>query len=72
MTLKKIMIRILIVLILIMMGSCKKDEIIPIKVSMPPKVTEIKKEGKVPPKKRKFRFFKRKKYRGSKSCSRTF
>lgn len=72
MTLKKIMIRILIVLILIMMGSCKKDEIIPIKVSMPPKVTEIKKEGKVPPKKRKFRLFKRKKYRGSKSCSRTF
>ena len=55
-----------------MMGSCKKDEIIPIKVSMPPKVTEIKKEGKVPPKKRKFRLFKRKKYRGSKSCLRTF
>ena len=55
-----------------MMGSCKKDEIIPIKVSMPPKVTEIKKEGKVPTKKRKFRLFKRKKYRGPKSCSRTF
>lgn len=54
-----------------MISSCKKDEIIPIKVSMPPKVTEIKKEGKVPPKKRKFKLFKRKKYRGSKSCSRT-
>lgn len=55
-----------------MMGSCKKDEIIPIKVSMPPKVTEIKKEGKVPPKKRKFRLFKRKKCKGSKSYSRTY
>jgi len=72
MKLKKIMIRILIVLILIMMSSCKKDEIIPIKVSMPPKVTEIKKEGKVPPKKRKFRLFKRKKYKVAKSCLRTY
>lgn len=52
---------------LIMIGSCKKDEIIPIKVSMPPKVTEIKKEGKVPPKKRKFKLFKRKKYKVVKS-----
>ena len=57
---------------LIMIGSCKKDEIIPIKVSMPPKVTEIKKEGKVPPKKRKFKFFKRKKYKVLKSYSRTY
>jgi hypothetical protein len=72
MTLKKIMIRILIILILIMMGSCKKDEIIPIKVSMPPKVTEIKKERKVPLKKRKFKLFKRKKYKVSKSCLQTF
>ncbi len=72
MKLKKIMIRILIVLILIMMSSCKKDEIIPNKVSMPPKVVEIKKEGKFPLKKRKFKLFKRKKYRVSKSCSRTY
>jgi hypothetical protein len=66
------MIRILIVLILIMISSCKKDEIIPIKVSMPPKVTEIKKERKVPLKKRKFKLFKRKKYKGFKIISRTF
>jgi hypothetical protein len=72
MTLKKIMIRILIILILIMMGSCKKDEIIPIKVSMPPKVTEIKKERKAPLKKRKFKLFKRKKYKVSISCLQTF
>ncbi len=55
-----------------MIGSCKKDEITPNKVIEPPKVTEIKKEGKVPPKKRKFKFFKRKKYKGSKSYSRTY
>jgi hypothetical protein len=55
-----------------MMGSCKKDEIIPIKVSMPPKVTEIKKERKAPLKKRKFKLFKRKKYKVSKSCLQTF
>ena len=55
-----------------MMGSCKKDEIIPIKVSMPPKVTEIKKERKSPLKKRKFKLFKRKKYKVSKSCLQTF
>ena len=53
------------------MCSCKKDELIINKISMPPKSNEIKKEGKVPPKKRKFKLFKRKKYRGSKSCSRT-
>ena len=66
------MIRVLIVLILIMIGSCKKDELIPNKVIEPPKVSEIKKEGKVPPKKRKFRLFKRKKCKGSKSYSRTY
>ena len=55
-----------------MMGSCKKDELITNKVIELPKVTEIKKEGKVPPKKRKFKFFKRKKYKGSKSYSRTY
>ena len=38
-----------------MIGSCKKDELIPNKVIEPPKVSEIKKEGKVPPKKRKFK-----------------
>ena len=72
MILKKIMIRVLIVLILIMIGSCKKDELIPNKVIEPPKVSEIKKEGKVPPKKRKFKFFKRKKYKVLKSYSRTY
>lgn len=55
-----------------MMGSCKKDELITNKVIEPPKITEIKKEGKVPPKKRKFKLFKRKKYKGSKSYSRTY
>jgi hypothetical protein len=54
------------------MGSCKKDELITDKVIGPPKVTEIKKEGKVLPKKRKFRLFKRKKYKVVKSCSRTY
>ena len=72
MKLKKIMIRILIVLILIMMSSCEKDEFITNKISMPPKVTEIKKERKVPLKKRKFKLFKRKKYKVSKSCLQTF
>jgi hypothetical protein len=66
------MIRILFLLVLVMMGSCKKDELITDKVIGPPKVTEIKKEGKVPPKKRKFKFFKRKKYKGLKSYSRTY
>lgn len=50
-----------------MVGSCKKDEIIPIKVSIPPKVTEIKKDGKIHPKKRKFRIFRKKKYKVVKS-----
>lgn len=54
------------------MSSCEKDEIIINKISMPPKVIEIKKEGKLPKKKIKFKFFKRKKYKGSKSCSRTY
>ena len=54
------------------MSSCEKDEIIINKISMPPKVVEIKKEGKVSPKKRKFKFFKRKKYKVVKSCSQTY
>jgi hypothetical protein len=61
------MIRILTLLILLMMGSCKKDEFIPSNTITTPKVIEIKKEGKVPPKKRKFRLFKRKKYKVVKS-----
>ena len=63
---------ILVLLILIIMSSCEKDEIIINKISMPPKVVEIKKEGKVSPKKRKFKFFKRKKYKVVKSCSQTY
>ena len=54
------------------MGSCKKDELIPSNTITTNKVIEIKKEGKVPPKKRKFKFFKRKKYKGLKSYSRTY
>ena len=62
---------ILVLLILIIMSSCEKDEIIINKISMPPKVVEIKKEGKVSLKK-KFKFFKKKKYKVVKSCSRTY
>jgi hypothetical protein len=66
------MIRILTLLVLLMMSSCKKDELIPSNAITTPKVIEIKKEGKIPPKKRKFKLFKRKKYKGSKSYSRTY
>jgi hypothetical protein len=66
------MIRILTLLVLLMMCSCKKDELIPSNTITTPKVIEIKKEGKIPPKKRKFKLFKRKKYKGSKSYSRTY
>jgi len=66
------MIRILTLVVLIMVSSCEKDELILNKVSMPPKVVEVKKEVRIPPKKRKFRLFKRKKYKVVKSCSRTY
>jgi hypothetical protein len=66
------MIRILTLLVLLMMSSCKKDELIPSNTITTPKVIEIKKEGKAPPKKRKFRLFKRKKYKVAKSCLRTY
>jgi hypothetical protein len=65
------MIRILTLLVLLMMSSCKKDELIPSNTITTPKVIEIKKEGKVPPKKRKFRLFKRKRCKVVKSCSQT-
>jgi hypothetical protein len=65
------MIRILTLLILLMMGSCKKDEFIPSNTITTPKVIEIKKEGKVPPKKRKFKLFKRKRYNTLKYYSKT-
>ena len=65
------MIRILTLSILVMISSCKKDELIPNNTIITPKVIEIKKEGKVPPKKRKFRLFKRKKYKVAKSCLQT-
>jgi hypothetical protein len=61
------MIRILTLSILVMISSCKKDELIPNNAITTPKVIEIKKEGKIPPKKRKFRLFKRKKYKVVKS-----
>lgn len=54
------------------MSSCEKDELIINKISMPPKVVEIKKERKISPKKRKFKFFKRKKYKVVKSCLKTY
>ena len=50
-----------------MISSCEKEEFIPSNNITTPKVIEIKKEEKQPPKKRKFRLFKRKKYKGSKS-----
>jgi hypothetical protein len=62
------MIRILTLSILVMISSCKKDELIPNNTIITPKVIEIKKEGKIPPKKRKFRLFKRKRCKVVKSC----
>ena len=62
------MIRILTLSILVMISSCKKDELIPNNTITTPKVIEIKKEGKIPPKKRKFRLFKRKRCKVVKSC----
>ena len=49
------------------MGSCKKDELIPSNTITTPKFIKITKEGKLSPKKRKFRLFKRKKYKVVKS-----
>jgi hypothetical protein len=66
------MIRILTLLILLMMGSCKKDELIPSNTITTNKVIEIKKKGRPLPKKRKFKLFKRKKYKVVKSCLRTY
>lgn len=70
--LSKLMIRILTLLVLLMVSSCEKDELILNKVSAPPKVVKVKKEVRVHPKKRKFKFFKRKKYKVVKSCSKTY
>ena len=62
------MIRILTLLVLLMVSSCKKDELIPSNTVTTPKIIKITKEDRVPPKKRKFRLFKRKKYKVVKSC----
>jgi hypothetical protein len=62
------MIRILTLLVLLMVSSCKKDELILSNTVTTPKIIKITKEGRVPPKKRKFRLFKRKKYKVVKSC----
>jgi len=61
------MIRILTLLILLMMSSCSKDELIPINRESTNKVIEIKKEGKVPLMKIKFNIFRKKKYKVPKS-----
>ena len=61
------MIKILTLVILIMMGSCKKDELITNNIFIEQKVTEVKKYGKIHPKKRKFRIFRKKKYKVAKS-----
>jgi hypothetical protein len=66
------MIRILTLVVLLMVSSCEKDEIILNKVSVPPKVVEVKKKVRIPSKKRKFRLFKRKKYKVVKSCLQTY
>ena len=58
------MVRFLILLLVI--SSCEKDGFIGNSVE-PLNVTEIKKEGHCPPKKRKFRLFKRKPYKVPKS-----
>jgi hypothetical protein len=58
------MFRILILLLII--SSCEKDDFIGNSVE-PVKVTEIKKEGNNPPKKRKFRLFKKKRCKVPKS-----
>jgi hypothetical protein len=62
------MVRFLILLLII--SSCEKDGFIGNSVE-PLNVTEIKKEGHRPPKKRKFRLFKRKRYKVSKSSQKT-
>lgn len=49
------------------MSSCKKDELIPYNATNQPKLTEIKKDGKIHPKKRKFKIFRKKKYKVAKS-----
>ena len=62
------MVRILTLLLII--SSCEKDGFIGGSVE-PVNVTEIKKEGYRPPKKRKFRLFKRKSYKVPKSRQKT-
>ena len=61
------MIRTIFLLVLIMITSCEKDEIIPNKIITPTKIYEIKEERKTHTKKRKFRFFRKKKYKVAKS-----
>jgi hypothetical protein len=63
------MVRILILILII--SSCEKDGFIGDSVE-PVNVTKIKKEGYRPPKKRKFRLFKRKSYKVPKSRWKTF
>jgi hypothetical protein len=63
------MVRILILILII--SSCEKDGFIGDSVE-PVNVTGIKKEGYRPPKKRKFRLFKRKSYKVPKSRWKTF
>jgi hypothetical protein len=61
----------LVVLVLFMIVSCKKDETIHNEPIMSPKIVELEKYGKITPKKRKFKLFKRKRYKGLKYYSKT-
>jgi hypothetical protein len=64
--------RLLILIILLTMSSCEKDELIVNGVITLPKITESKKVSKPTlKKKRKFRLFKQRKYRDSKSYLKT-
>jgi hypothetical protein len=62
-----IMFRVITLVFFLMFVSCEKDDFEFEKRIKPPKSVEIKKEGYRPPKKRKFRLFKRKPYKVPKS-----
>jgi hypothetical protein len=65
------MFRIIILTISLFLVSCEDDYYEFDKRVNPPKSVEIKKEGHRPPKKRKFRLFKRRQYKVPKSYQKT-
>jgi hypothetical protein len=65
------MFRVITLVFFLMFVSCEKDDFEFEKRIKPPKNIEIKKEGHCPPKKRKFRLFKRRQYKVPKSYQKT-